>query len=119
MSTPFEYLLFKDRFFFGIAYKEDPRHAREIALKLTEDDERLHPDHAPSVVVTELADSSVNMALRVYIKDAKQEVPVRADYLEAIHRVFNEAAIEIPFPHLQLFLDEAKGLHDSTLFQQN
>ncbi|GAB5518314.1 MAG: mechanosensitive ion channel family protein [Rhodothermales bacterium] len=104
---------------FGIAYKEDPRQARDVALKLTEGDDRLHPNYESSVVVTELADSSVNMALRVYVKDAKLEVPVRADYLEAIHRTFTEADIEIPFPHMQLFLDEAKGLHDSSLFQQN
>ncbi|MEM1093449.1 MAG: mechanosensitive ion channel family protein [Bacteroidota bacterium] len=104
---------------FGIAYKEDPRQARDVALQLTEGDSRLHPDYAPTVAVTELADSSVNMTLRVFVKDARQEVPVRSDYLEAIHRAFNDADIEIPFPHLQLFVDEAKGLHDSTLFQQN
>ena len=94
---------------FGIAYKERPGEARDVLLALTEGDERLHPDHPPSVVVTEMADSSVNMRLRLYLKNPKQEVPVRFDYTEKVREALREADIEIPFPHLQLFVDETKA----------
>ncbi len=100
---------------FGIAYKESPAAAREVVLALTEGDNRLHPDYAPTVVVTNLADSSVNMELRVHLRDAKLEVPIRFDYQEKVFDALREAGIEIPFPHLQLFVDGAKAFRNSRL----
>lgn len=95
--------------FFGIAYKERPQQAREVLLEMAEGDERLHPDYPPSVIVTEMADSSVNMRLRLYVKNPKQEVAVRWDYTEKVREALREAGIEIPFPHRQLFVDETKA----------
>jgi len=104
--------------FFGIAYKEYPRQAREVVLKLTEGDDRLHPDYPPQVVVKGLNDSSVDMSLRLYLQNPKLEVPVRLEYVEKVREALREADIEIPFPHLQLFLDEAKAF-DSTFLMQS
>ena len=95
---------------FGIAYKEDPKEARRVVLATTEGDPRLHPDYDPQVVVTELADSSVNMALRIHLRDSQLEVPIRFEYTERVFDALRAADIEIPFPHLQLFIDGAKGL---------
>ncbi len=101
---------------FGIAYKEDPKEARRVVLATTEGDPRLHPDYEPAVVVTDLGDSSVNMALRLHLKDPQLEVPLRFEYTEKVFDALRAAGIEIPFPHLQLFIDEAKGLEDLPLF---
>lgn len=98
---------------FGIAYKEYPQEAREAALKTTEGDNRLHPDYPPSVVVTGMNDSSVDMELRLYLKDPQLEIPVRFDYLERVREALRAADIEIPFPHLQLFIDEAQAFQDA------
>ena len=95
---------------FGIAYKEYPQKARAIVLDLTKDDNRLHPGYPPEVVVEALNESSVDMMLRLHLKDAKLEVPIRYEYIEKVREALREADIEIPFPHLQLFVDEAKGL---------
>ena len=94
---------------FAIAYKESTGQAREVVLGLTEGDERLNPIHKPDVVVTGLGDSSVDMQLRLYLKDAGLAFPVRREYIERILVALKEADIEIPFPHLQLFVDEAKA----------
>ncbi|PSQ84068.1 MAG: mechanosensitive ion channel family protein [Bacteroidetes bacterium QS_1_65_9] len=102
---------------FGIAYKEHPQEAREVVLALTEDDERLHPDYDPKVVVTEMAGSSVNMELRLFLRNPKLEVPVRLDYTENVREALREANIEIPFPHLQLFVDEASAFDESFLMK--
>lgn len=102
---------------FGIAYKEYPQQARDVVLKLTEGDERLHPDHKPQVVVTALGASSVDMMLRVFLKNPKLEVPVRFEYIEKVREALREADIEIPFPHLQLFIDEAKAFEPSFLLR--
>ncbi len=100
---------------FGIAYKEYPQQAREIVLDLAEDDERLHPGYPPDVAVTALNESSVDMVLRLYLKDAKLEVPLRLEYIEKVREALREADIEIPFPHLQLFVDEAKAFDNTFL----
>lgn len=102
---------------FGIAYKEYPQQAREVVLALTEGDERLHPDYAPQVVVTKMNDSSVDLELRVFLKDPKLEVPVRFEYLEKVREALREADIEIPFPHMQLFIDEAQAFQDAPFMQ--
>lgn len=102
---------------FGIAYKESPQEARETVLALTADDARLHPDYESQVVVTALNDSSVDMELRVFLKDPGLEVPVRFEYQEKVFEALKAADIEIPFPHLQLFVDEAKAFEGTQLLQ--
>ena len=100
---------------FGIAYKEFPQQAREVVLRLPEGDDDLHPDFKPEVVVTKLNDSSVDMQLRVYLRDASKEQRIRMRYVERIREALREAGIEIPYPHLQLFIDEAKAFRDVPL----
>jgi small conductance mechanosensitive channel len=100
---------------FGIAYKERPAEAREVLLPLPKDDDRILSEPSPTVVVTEMSDSSVDMALRFYIRDPSQEVPIRWEYKEKVRETLREADIEIPFPHRQLFLDEAKAFEGTNL----
>lgn len=96
---------------FGIAYKESIDETRETVMALLDDsDDRLASDREHKVVVTELNDSSVDMELRLFIADAGERVAVRLDYTEKIRKALREADIEIPFPHLQLFVDGAEGL---------
>jgi len=94
---------------FGIAYKEYPQQAREVVLKITGGDERLSTEFPPRVMVTQLGNSSVDMVLFLYLRDPALEVPIRMEYVEKVREALREAGIEIPFPHLQLFMDEAKA----------
>ena len=94
---------------FGIAYKERPAEARKAVLPLVEGDDRIASEPEPEVVVTKLNDSSVDMALRMFVKDPGSEYPIRFHYTERIREALRDANIEIPFPHLQLFIDEAKA----------
>ena len=100
---------------FGIAYKESPEAARRAVLALTENDRRLHPDYPSAAVVTGLGDSSVDMELRLHLRDPKLEVPIKLEYQERVFEALRAADIEIPFPHLQLFIDEAKAFQNSRL----
>lgn len=101
---------------FGIAYKEYPQQAREAVLALTKNDPRLHPDQPATVVVTSMNASSVDMELRVWAQNPKLEIEIRLDYTEKIREALRAADIEIPFPHLQLFIDEAKAFQQAPLF---
>jgi small conductance mechanosensitive channel len=97
---------------FGIAYKEYPQEARETVLPLVEGDDRILSTPSPNVVVTGMADSSVNMVMRFYTNDPSRELALRWEYTEKVREALREADIEIPFPHRQLYLDEAKGLKE-------
>lgn len=93
---------------FGIAYKERIEDAREAVLTLLDgSDDRLAPDWEHKVVATKLNDSSVDLQLRLFIRNAGDQVAVRLEYTERIRNALREADIEIPFPHLQLFIDGA------------
>ncbi len=92
----------------GIAYKEDILAARQVLLKALEGVDDLMDDPAPDVVVTELGDSSVNLQVRVWVHEAADEAPVEAAVLEASKLALDAAGIEIPFPHMQLFVDEVQ-----------
>ncbi|MCB0717857.1 MAG: mechanosensitive ion channel family protein [Bacteroidetes bacterium] len=104
---------------FGIAYKEFPYEARKVVIATTEGDDRLDPDQPPEVVVTQMNSSSVDLSLRLFLKNPHQELRVRFDYMERVREALREADIEIPFPHLQLFIDEAKAFEESYLMRKN
>lgn len=96
----------------GIAYKESVKAAREALLPIIQGHEKVMRAPEPSVRVEALADSSVNLLLVFWIEPESiaVEPKIRADILEASKDALDAAGIEIPFPHLQLFIDEAKGL---------
>ena len=89
----------------GIAYKESVTRAREVVLEAVRSVEGIILTPAPDLVVTELAASSVNMNVRVWIDDAAQEKPVHFRVMEASKLALDAAGIEIPYHHLQLFLE--------------
>lgn len=89
----------------GIAYKESIDQARGVLLALTTHDTRLCTDPAPSVVVSQCADSSVNLVLRIWIRDEALEEHLFHEYLEKAKNALDAASIEIPFPHRQLLVN--------------
>jgi len=89
----------------GIAYKEDIGKARDVLLAAI-DELDLDPPKQSEVVVEELGGSSVNLSVRVWIADAAQQPATLALVLEAGKRALDDAGIQIPFPHLQLMVDD-------------
>jgi len=103
----------------GIAYKENIAEARRVILAKLANIESVLKDPAPDVVVTQLGPSSVDMLVRIWIEDAKDEKPIFYEVMEASKLALDEAGIQIPYHHLQLFIDnvedrvweKAKELH--------
>ena len=89
----------------GIAYKEDIAEARRVLLEAVRRLDDLSAAHAPDVVVMELGDSSVKLAVRVWIDSGEHARSIFSSVLESSKTALNAAGIEIPFPHLQLFVD--------------
>lgn len=98
----------------GIAYKESVKAAREVIMPILESHELVlkAPDMPPRVFLTSLGDSSQDLSIRFWIGPENYDVRGRlsAELLEEIKEALDAAGIEIPFPHLQLFIDDAKGL---------
>ncbi|MDA1092298.1 MAG: mechanosensitive ion channel [Acidobacteria bacterium] len=89
----------------GIAYKESIPKAREVMQASVRGLDRVMTDPAPDVVVTALGDSSVKLSLRVWIERATDEEPVYSAVMEAAKLALDAAGIQLPYRHLQLFLE--------------
>jgi len=93
----------------GIAYKESIAAARAAILdRIAREIPWVRTDPAPDVVVAGLGDSSVDLLVRVWIDDASAKPKAEATVIEHAKLALDEAGIEIPFPHLQLFLDNVE-----------
>ena len=86
---------------FGISYGDDILAAKRIIEEILTADERVLADPAPLVALGELADSSVNLNVRPWVK-TEDFWPVRADLLEKIKLAFDQQGITIPFPQRDL-----------------
>lgn len=82
----------------GIGYDEDIKKAKEVLLNVLLADDKVLQDPAPSVNVSELADSSVNFAVRPYCKP-EHYWDVYFGALENCKLALDAAGIEIPYPH--------------------
>lgn len=87
----------------GIAYDADIRKAKDILQTLADEDERVLKDPATTIAVLELADSSVNLVFRPWVNSA-DFWPVKFDLTEKVKLKFDEAGIGIPFPQMDVHL---------------
>jgi small conductance mechanosensitive channel len=88
---------------FGIGYDDDIKKAKDILMKLLDDDERVLKDPEALVAVSELADSSVNFVVRPWVK-AGDFSAVKYDYTEKVKLTFDKEGISIPYPQQDVHL---------------
>ncbi|MDR7128759.1 small conductance mechanosensitive channel [Algoriphagus sp. 4150] len=81
----------------GVAYGTNIKKAKEVLVKIFENDPRVLKDPAPFVALTNFGDSSLDLVVRVWVK-ASDLWPVHFDGMESINTEFEKAGIEIPFP---------------------
>ena len=86
----------------SIAYKEDTREARKVLLAAVAGHPMVLDDPPPRLVVTSLGESSVDLELRVWLKDPFSERDALMEMLELSKIALDEAGIEIPFPQRTL-----------------
>lgn len=92
---------------FGIAYGDSYDKAKEVLLKLIEEDERILKDPAPFIALGELADSSVNITVRAWANSG-DFWGVFFDMNEKVYKAFAKEGINIPFPQLDVHLHNQK-----------
>ncbi|WP_455391664.1 mechanosensitive ion channel domain-containing protein [[Eubacterium] cellulosolvens] len=97
---------------FTVAYGSDTKKVKKVIREVIEanpdivtDDE----DLKPIIRFDEMAESSINFFILVWIKDRDERFNIM-DYLNTeIYRRFNEEGIEIPYPQRVVHLKEKKG----------
>lgn len=105
----------KDSIIIGISYNSNIKLARDVLMKLMAEQKGIMKDPAPEVVVTELADSSVNLSLRYWA--------LNDDFwnchwftIEEAKTRLEGAGIGIPFPQRDVHLfNHSEGEEKSDL----
>jgi len=84
----------------GISYSSSIQKAKDLILELCAADENIMTEEGKEamVVVSELADSSVNLSVR-YWTTTETFWPTKFKMVENIKASFDREGIEIPFPH--------------------
>ncbi len=87
----------------GISYDDDIRKAKETLAEILAADDRVLPSPAPTIAVSELADSSVNLVVRPWVT-TENYWDVYFSLMETIKLTFDERGISFPFPQRDVHL---------------
>ena len=85
----------------GIGYKSDLKKAKEVLIRLGENDPARDPENPVNVFVSELAESSVNLGLHVWVSSSEYW-NAKWRLTENIKMAFDVEGIEIPFKQVEI-----------------
>ena len=89
----------------GVSYDTNLAQAKKVLAEVVAKDERILAEPAVTIGVSALADSSINIVVRPWVKSADYW-PVHFDLLENIKAEFDKVGIEIPFPQLSVHVNK-------------
>lgn len=91
----------------GVSYDDDVRHVKRVLTEIIEGEALVLKDPAPTIGLLEMADSSVNFAVRPWVKSA--------DYWDVFWRLqetikirLDEEGITIPYPQQDVYLHKVE-----------
>jgi small conductance mechanosensitive channel len=90
----------------AIGYEDNLGAARDILMEIMTSHPLVLSDPTPTVFVQDLADSSVNLAVRPWAK-TDDYGEVRSEVLEQMKLRFDEAGISMPYPQQEVHLHQA------------
>ena len=91
----------------GIGYGDDIAKAKQVLDKILKQEEKVLATPAPTIAVSALADSSVNLVVRPWVKTPDYWT-VYFSLTEKIKLTFDQEGISIPFPQQDLHLYQQK-----------
>ena len=89
------------QFTFGVEYGTDFELVKSVLLEIINKDSRILKTPAPFIELGELADSSVNIIVRVWV-NTPDYWNVNFDMNKNVYATFNEKGISFPFPQLTI-----------------
>jgi len=87
----------------GVAYGTDLDKAIKLAVEFMKNHPKVLNSPEPGVVITALADSSINLQLRAWAK-TEDYWTVMGDLTKGIYELYGKEGIEIPFPQLDVHM---------------
>lgn len=88
---------------FAISYRDKIENAKKILLDVIESDPRILKSPVPVIGVSALAESSVNIEIRVWVKNA-EFLETGFSLREAVKHAFDTNGITIPFPQVDVHM---------------
>lgn len=82
----------------GVAYEADIRKAKDIIIDVARHMDWIAASPPPKVVVRNFGNSSVDLQLRVWIKEARRRMDTISFVIDHVKEAFDQAGIEIPYP---------------------
>jgi small-conductance mechanosensitive channel len=92
----------------GIAFDADIQKAKDIILQVAESAEWVAKKPPPKVVVRKFAESSVDLQLRVWIKDARKRMTTISYITDAVKTQFDKHGVEIPYPRRVVYVKKGQ-----------
>jgi len=96
----------------GIGYADDIDKAREVLLAAVNGSEFVLDEPAAKVTVASLGDSSVNLAVRPWVKSSNY-APASHEVTELMKKALDNAGISIPFPQRDVHMYTHGGAAES------
>ena len=84
---------------FGVGYDSDIKQTKNVLMDVLTSHPKVLKDPSPSVNVSELADSSINFAVRPWC-NTTDYWDVYFDVTESVKEALDKANIDIPYPHV-------------------
>ncbi len=91
----------------GVGYNDNLDKVREVIQKILSEEKRILKEPTPTIAVLELADSSVNFAVRPWV-NTSDYWDVYFNLQEQIKKQFDKEGISIPFPQQDVYLHNVK-----------
>jgi small-conductance mechanosensitive channel len=82
----------------GISYDAELTQAKQIILDVADQIDWIAKDPKPKVVVRVFGESSVDLQLRVWIKNARKRMDTISEVTDRVKEAFDRHHIEIPYP---------------------
>ena len=89
----------------GVSYNADLAKTKAVLEAVVKANKGVLASPAPQIAVAELADSSVNLVVRPWVR-GDNYWPIRFELMEAIKIGLDEAGIDIPFPQMDVHVDK-------------
>ena len=104
VTNPVAYDTLRQKFVFGVGYDADIDEATDLIVEAAEDHEEILADPAPSVRVSGLGDSAVDLQSRIWISepDRADFMRIRSEHVQDVKERLDAAGIEIPYVHREL-----------------
>lgn len=91
----------------GIAYDADIEKAKALCIQAANECEGVEETPAPACILRAFGASSVDLELRVWLRDARRRRDADDWMTERIKVLFDENGIEIPYPKRDLYIRQA------------